>query len=116
MTIEHRYSARHSVALDVQIHYRKRKFLSARGSNLSDQGMYLQVRCLTLAVGTMVDLEFRCLDRDWLVPAIVVHQNAQGMGVMFRDAQFDLAEALASTAMAHFSARTLAASHGITAG
>lgn len=85
MSIEHRYRARRSSDIQVQIQYRNRRFRSARGRNLSDQGMYLEVSNLTLPTGTLVVLEVRDMDRDWRIPAIVVHQDSNGIGVMFRD-------------------------------
>jgi hypothetical protein len=85
MSIEHRYRARRSSDIEVQIQYRNRRFRSAKGRNLSDQGMYLEVSNLTLPTGTMVVLELRDMDQDWRIPAIVVHQDSTGIGVMFRE-------------------------------
>ena len=90
MVIEHRYRARQPIDIPVQILYRKRRFRGARGRNLSDQGMSLEIRDLTLPTGTMVVLEFHEAGRAWTIPAIVVHADASGIGVMFRDAQTDL--------------------------
>ena len=90
MTIEHRYRARQSVEIAVQIQYRNRRFLSAKGRNLCDQGMYLEVRNLTLPTGTMVVLEICEGGQEWRIPAIVVHQDGMGIGVMFRDMQPEL--------------------------
>lgn len=90
MSIEHRYRARRSSDVEVQIQYRNRRFRSARGRNLSDQGMYLEVSNLTLPTGTMVVLEVRDREQDWRLPAIVVHQDSAGVGVMFRDTHPEL--------------------------
>lgn len=87
MNIERRYCARHPIDLHVSIRYRKRRFICARGCNLSDQGMFLEVRNLTLPIGILVELELECLGKDWLIPAIVVHHRGSGIGVMFRDPQ-----------------------------
>jgi len=85
MNIEHRYRTRFASDIEVQIQYRNRRFRSARGRNLSDQGMYLEVSNLTLPTGTLVVLEVRDTDREWRLPAVVVHQDSTGIGVMFRD-------------------------------
>ena len=93
MNIEHRYRARRASDIEVQIQYRNRRFRSARGRNLSAQGMYLEVSNLTLPTGTPVVLEVRDTDREWRIPAIVVHQNNAGIGVMFRDSHPELLDA-----------------------
>jgi hypothetical protein len=92
--VERRYCARHRFDLPVYIRYRKRRFLGARGRDLSDRGMFLRVRALTLPVGTPVELEFRALGRGWLVPAVVIHGDNAGIGVMFRDTQAELFKGL----------------------
>lgn len=90
MSVERRYSARFPIDLQVQIRYRKRRFYSAHACNLSTDGMYLQVQSLTLPTGTLVELELECEGRNWLVPAVVVHHNGAGVGVMYRDPQPEL--------------------------
>ncbi len=110
MSAERRYSARHPIDQPVYIRYRKRRFSCALASNLSNQGMFLEVRNLTLPTGTPIELEFDCLGTQWLIPAIVVHHNesggpgsgrqasrGSGIGVMFRDAQPALYHALSQT-------------------
>ncbi|MGQ9659211.1 MAG: PilZ domain-containing protein [Thermochromatium sp.] len=85
MNIEHHSHTRRANDIEVQIQYRNRCFRSAKGRHLSNQGMYLEISNLTLPTGTQVVLEVRGLDRDWRIPAIVVHQDGTGIGVMFRD-------------------------------
>jgi hypothetical protein len=90
MSVERRYSSRHPVDVRVQIRYRKRRFYCAHARNLSTDGMYLDIQAVTLPSGTLVELELDHQGRDWLVPAVVVHQDGRGIGVMFRDPQVDL--------------------------
>jgi hypothetical protein len=71
----------------VSIRYRRRRFICARACNLSDQGMFLEVRNLTLPTGVLIELELECLGTEWLIPAIVIHHCGSGIGVMFRDPQ-----------------------------
>jgi len=87
MMAERRYSARHPIDLKVQILYRGRRFLGAQGRNLSNQGMYLEVRNVTLPTGTLIELELECLGREWLLEAVVTHRCRSGVGVMFREPQ-----------------------------
>jgi hypothetical protein len=89
MMAERRYSARHPIDLKVQILYHGRRFLGAQGRNLSNQGMYLEVRNVTLPTGTLIELELECLGREWLLEAVVTHRcrAGVGVGVMFREPQ-----------------------------
>jgi len=74
----------------VNIRYRKRRFYCARAHNLSADGMYLDVRSVTLPTGTLVELELHTQGLEWLVPAVVVHHHGGGVGVMFREPQTHL--------------------------
>lgn len=91
---ERRYSARHPIHLSVYIRYHRRPFLRAVGQDLSSGGMFLRVQALTLPIGTPIELEFNALGRHWLLPAIVIHGNPHGIGVMFREPRPDLFDAL----------------------
>jgi hypothetical protein len=90
MSEERRYAARHRLQLPVYIRYGRRPFLGACARDLSVGGMFLSVQSLTLPAGTPIELELSCLGRDWLIPAIVVHGDNTGIGVMFREPQAEL--------------------------
>jgi hypothetical protein len=90
MTVERRYCARCPVNFPVQIRYRKRRFLGGKARDLSADGLYLEVRNLTLPSGTLVELELDLQGKQWLVAAVVVHHHGNGVGVMFRDHQPEL--------------------------
>lgn len=85
MTIEHCQNDQHSGDLQVQIHYGKRRFCHARGRDLSSGGISLDVRHLTLPIGTVIDLEFREPGNNRLIEAIVTHQDHAGIKVSFLD-------------------------------
>lgn len=74
----------------VQIHYHGRHFYAARGRSLSRAGMYLDVRNLTLPVGTEVELELEHLGRPRRIEALVIHRSPAGVGVRFTEEQPDL--------------------------
>ncbi len=95
MSVERRYSFRHRIDCAVHIRYRRRRFCRARGRNLCAEGMFLEVQSLTLPTGTLVELELDSEGADWLVPAIVVHHQAGGVGVMFREPRPELLQSLA---------------------
>jgi hypothetical protein len=90
MKADRRYNTRQHLDTPVYIRYRKRRFQGARARAVSVGGMFLEVRALTLPIGTHVELEFTRLGHAWRVPAIVVHRNHDGIGVMFNDQQPDL--------------------------
>ncbi len=84
---ERRYCARHRLELPVYIRYHKRPFLTATARSISAGGMFLSVKALTLPTGTQIELELRALGKRWLLPAIVIHGDNNGIGVMFQTAQ-----------------------------
>ena len=97
MAVEKRYSFRNPVDIPVHIRYRKRRFFCARATNLSAEGMYLEVQSLTLPTGTLVELELQHRGEDLLLPAVVVYRTDGGIGVGFREAQVDLYTELSRT-------------------
>jgi hypothetical protein len=98
MSEERRYAARHRLQLPVYIRYGRRPFLGACARDLSVGGMFLSVHSLTLPAGTPIELELACLGRDWLIPAVVVHGDNTGIGVMFREPQTELFRGLMQAA------------------
>ncbi len=74
----------------VQIHYHGRHFYAARGRSLSRAGMFLDVRNLTLPVGTEVELELEHLGRLRRIEALVIQRGPAGVGVRFTEEQPDL--------------------------
>jgi hypothetical protein len=98
MNGERRYCARHRIELPVYIRYHKRPFLGATARNIAIDGMFLSVKALTLPIGTPIELEFRCLGKRWLLPAIVSHGDNTGIGVMFKEPQSALFDELVQQA------------------
>lgn len=90
MRKERRLGARQPIDRAVYIRYRKRRFPGAQARNIAVAGMFLEVQALTLPVGTSVELEFRHLGRDWLIPASVTRSNENGLGIIFSEAQPEL--------------------------
>ena len=98
MNPERRYGARHRIDLPVYIRYGRRPFLGAVAQDVSVGGMFLAVQSLILPVGTPVELELTSLGRDWLLPAVVIHRDNAGIGVMFREPQPELFQGLMAAA------------------
>ncbi len=97
---ERRYCARHRLELPVYIRYHKRPFLTATARSISAGGMFLSVKALTLPTGTPIELELRALGKRWLLPAIVIHGDNSGIGVMFQSPQTELFQELIHDASA----------------
>jgi hypothetical protein len=87
MTPEPNPCARHQAGFQVHIRFGRRRLHSARGRNPSSEGLYLEVRAVTLPEGTQVELEIRARDHQWLVPAVVTLRDPDGIGVSFLDPQ-----------------------------
>ncbi|MGD9409897.1 PilZ domain-containing protein [Thiohalocapsa sp.] len=98
MNDERRYGARHRIDLPVYIRYGRRPFLGAVARDVSIGGMFLSVQSLTLPTGTPIELELSSLGRDWLIPAVVMHGDNTGIGVMFREPQAELFRGLMQAA------------------
>lgn len=98
MNNERRSAARHRVELPVYIRYGRRPFLGAHARELSANGMLMSVQSLILPVGTPIELEISCHGRGWLVPAVVMHGDNTGIGVVFREPQTELLQALTALA------------------
>lgn len=86
--------ARHAVGFPVQIRYGKRRLHSAYGHDLSVDGLYLELRAVTLPEGTPVQLEIDALGRQWLVPSVVARRDSCGIGVSFVEPQPELVAGL----------------------
>jgi len=95
MSSEPRPCARHPVGFPVQIRYGKRRLHSAYGRDLTVDGLYLQLRAVTLPEGTPVELEIDAMGRRWLVQAVVIQGDPCGIGVSFVDPQPQLLAGLA---------------------
>ncbi|MEA3641123.1 MAG: PilZ domain-containing protein [Lamprobacter sp.] len=87
---ERRFYARQGLDLPVYIRYHKRPFRTATARSVSENGMLLSVKSLTLPAGTAIELELHALGKRWLLPAIVIHGDNSGIAVMFGAPQNDL--------------------------
>jgi hypothetical protein len=95
MNPERRSCPRQPVGFAVQIRYGKRRLPSACGRDLTEHGVHLELRAVTLPEGTPVELEIDALGRRWLVQAVVTHGDRSGIGVSFLEPQPQLVADLA---------------------
>ena len=87
MGVERRYRKRVLIGFSVGIRYRDHRALPARAVNLSPEGMYLRTHPLRISKGTLVQLEFRTLEQEWVIDSLVIHASPKGLGVMFLEPQ-----------------------------
>lgn len=95
MTQERKASVRHPCSFRVDICYGKRYFFSAKTRNLTAEGMFLETTAVTLPPGTHVVLEFRHRGKDWLVPAVSIHNEKRGVALDFQERQPELFRSVA---------------------
>ncbi len=87
MGVERRYTERVAIDFSAGVRYRAHRAFPARAANLSPEGMYLSTRRLRIPKGTLVQLEFRTLEREWAIDCLVIHAGPSGLGVMFLEPQ-----------------------------
>jgi hypothetical protein len=95
MTPDSPVTARYRAGFQVHIRYGRRRLHSAFGRDPSVDGLYLELRAVTLPEGTPVDLEIEALGRHWLIPSVVTHRDQDGIGVSFIEPQPGLVAELA---------------------
>lgn len=85
--MEHRYSERIAVTLPVDVYYQGNPPINAQVRNLAREGMFIDLAGETLPRGCLLRLVFKIPDQDtqaFRVPAMVIHNNHGGIGVMFQ--------------------------------
>lgn len=94
MTIDTRYQPRMDLEIEVRIVHRSR-CIHALSQNLSRGGIFLKTDSLKISTGTFVALEFALDQTMWQVDGLVVRQDEEGIGAIFRGPQPELFKAAA---------------------
>ncbi len=94
MIVERRYSKRYPVDFDVKFRYRDLYSCASHALDLSLQGMQLVTGSASPPTGGFVKILFSLGDRTWTIPAVVTHSTPGRIGVMFREAQPGLYQAM----------------------
>ena len=89
MTIDTRYQSRVDMEVEVQIVHRNRS-IHALSRNLSRSGIFLTTEAMTIPTGTFIGLEFAMDDVKWQIDGLVVRQDEEGIGAIFRMPQPEL--------------------------
>lgn len=95
--MEHRYSERIDLPLPVEVNYKDHPPMDAQVQNLSREGMFIQSHSQALTPGSLVYLTFHLPSSAataFRIPAMVVHRQQTGIGVMFQTIPDQLEEAL----------------------
>ncbi|MCB1852050.1 MAG: PilZ domain-containing protein [Gammaproteobacteria bacterium] len=89
MTVDTRYQSRTNIRIPVEIIHRGR-CVHARTRNLSIGGMFIETSALKIPSGTLIGLEFSLNDTQWQIDGLVVRQDGDGLGTIFRMPQPEL--------------------------
>lgn len=97
--MEYRWHLRKPLRLDVVLYYRGTRLLQCRAEDISQQGMFLKTGPAFFAKNVPVEVEFALEDAEgkaqtYHLRAVVVHGESDGIGVMFRDFDRTLVDAL----------------------
>ena len=87
--MEQRWTARTDVRLNVDLHYKDLEVVNCQTRDVSFGGAYIEIMHPRPAVDTPLDLIFRLGEREeytkYRVPAKVVRDDHDGVGIMFKD-------------------------------
>ncbi|RLJ18893.1 hypothetical protein DJ030_10965 [bacterium endosymbiont of Escarpia laminata] len=85
-----RGTERHVAAFQVELRYKTGGCIPALIKNISPEGVHMEIKAATEGIGAELDLAFTLEGENWRVPAVVIHSNPTGMGVMFRSPEHRL--------------------------
>ncbi len=87
--MEHRYSLRRPMKVDIVMNYRRLGLVRGRSCNVGMGGMYVETGRIQIPVNAMVDVSVLLDTVDgacaFQTEAIVVHMSEGGVGLMFSD-------------------------------
>ncbi len=98
--MEHRWNKRYPVVSDVTLFHHTHPATHAKTLNVGPVGMFIPAGHIVYRRNTMLDVEFTVTSswsqrapRCFRLPAIVIHNSDNGMGLMFRESTTDALEA-----------------------
>ncbi|MGA7802230.1 MAG: PilZ domain-containing protein [Gammaproteobacteria bacterium] len=98
MTMEHRWSARKPIAMDVEVFYPPIGSVPGRTRDVSMEGMFVHTGGVFLPTHAKVEVSFHTAGSagncEHRLPAYVVHGNGDGVGLMLRHVGYDDFDAL----------------------
>ena len=88
MGIEHRWSSRKNINIDVSLYYPPIGTISGKTRNISLEGMFVDLEGASIPPQARLEVRFTAQTRDSAVehrlPAYVVHGSEQGIGLMLQ--------------------------------
>jgi len=93
--MEHRWNARSPISARVELRTPGGRCLSGRTRNVSPYGMYVETEAASLQPQAFVTVTLRGAQLPpATLPALVVHRDRGGLGLMFADYDRDVMESL----------------------
>ena len=92
--MEHRYYERNPVDFEVLVGWSDARLFRARAKNLSATGMMIDMPPDSIPFNKKLELYFRLLGRVYMVNALAVHANKEGIGLLFQTDQPDFYQCL----------------------
>lgn len=88
MGIEHRWSSRKQINLDVNLYYPPIGTINGRTRNISLEGMFVDLKGVRIPAQARLEVAFTAeLHGKWIehrLPAYVVHEGDDGIGLMLQ--------------------------------
>ena len=98
MPIEHRWSPRKSIAMDVSLFYPPVGSIDGRTRNISLEGMYVEMEGAEIPRQARLEVTFTTRnggeEKVYRLPAYVVHSHDQGVGLMLQHVGYHEFDAL----------------------
>lgn len=93
MTIEHRWSERKPIQIDVALYYGPLGTVPGKTRDISLEGMYVMTRGIDLPLHAELEVSFITPSgggsgQEHHMPAYVVHQSDEGVGLMLRHVDY----------------------------
>lgn len=92
MGMEHRWSERKNIAMDVTLHYEPIGRIDGKTRDISLEGMFIETDGVVLPPRAEVTVSFltseQGTEKTHNVPAYVVHNRDAGMGLMLRHSDY----------------------------
>jgi len=81
--MDHRCSQRHQLTLPVQISTTRLGDLSGLATNISSEGIFINVPEHFFPINTLTRISFQTADKEFYLTACVIHTNERGAGLLF---------------------------------
>lgn len=90
MSIEHRWSDRKDISLDIHLYYPPVGMVYGKTRNMSLEGMFVDIKGITILPQTRVEVAFATeadgRRAEYHLPAHVIHNRDGGVGLMLQHA------------------------------